>query len=176
MLKRGRVESVCQSAQSHPIRMKRSKATAVSLLVLLFFLFASTLDQNGSQSLSVRPFVCLFALGPNTSLHSRDFYPPIWIFYKEMKIDVQTWLAEAAVAVRLVHANTVNARWRIASCQFFFAVESDKTLNTGAMGAAVVGREARPAVVADEGVASVVAFLAKLAFVSCIMCECANKY
>ena len=76
-------------------------------------------------------------------------------------------MAEAAVAVRLVDADAVNAGRRVASGQFFLAVKTDETVGATAMGASVVGDHARTAVVAHQRVASVELLLAEFALESC---------
>lgn len=77
-----------------------------------------------------------------------------------------TWLAETAVSVCLVDADAVDAGGRIASGQFLFAMEPDKTGRAGAMGPAVMGDQARAAIMADHRITSVELFLAKLSFVT----------
>jgi hypothetical protein len=75
-------------------------------------------------------------------------------------------LAETTVSVRLVDADTVNAGRRIASSQFLFAMETDKTGRAGAMGTAVMGNQARAAIVANHRITSVELLFAKFAFVT----------
>lgn len=76
-------------------------------------------------------------------------------------------MAEAAVAVRLVDADAVDARRRVAAGQLFLAVESDESRRTGAVGAAVVGYEARAAIVAHHRIASVELLFAEFPFETC---------
>lgn len=73
-------------------------------------------------------------------------------------------MAEAAVSVRLVDADAVDAGRRVAAGELFLAVEADEARRARAVGAAVAGDDAGAAVAARERVARVVALLAVLAF------------
>lgn len=66
----------------------------------------------------------------------------------------------------LVDADAVDAGRRVAAGQFLFAVETYVARRAGAVGAAVVGDQAGPAVVTHHRVASVELLLAEFAFES----------
>lgn len=78
-----------------------------------------------------------------------------------------TWLTEASVAVRLIHADAVHARRRVAPGQLLLAVQSDVAGRARAVRPGVVRDHARGAVAAHHGVARVVLLLAKPARVPC---------
>lgn len=77
-----------------------------------------------------------------------------------------TWLAETSVSVRLVDANAVNAGGRIASGQFFLAVETNKARRARAMSTAIVSDQAGAPIMANHRIAGIELLFAKLAFVA----------